>query len=119
MRKRCTLGPARTAEMDKTDSPRRRPGCAATGALTRVLWARRKQGHSGFHRPERTRAPRASSATPGHVPKRQERACPETSGTTLRAAALLLQAAQVPAGKGRENEPWHLRVVGQDSVTSH
>lgn len=39
----------------------------------RVLWARRKQGHSGFHRPERTRAPRASSATPGHVPKRQER----------------------------------------------
>lgn len=46
----------------------RRPGLSR-----RVLWARRKQGHSGFHRPERTRAPRASSATPGHVPKRQER----------------------------------------------
>lgn len=63
------------------------------------------------------RVPREPAVPPPGTSPRGRSACPETSGTTLRAAALLLQAAQVPAGKGRENKPWHLRVVGQDSVT--
>lgn len=61
MRKRCTRGPlksqsamrghhgpTRTAEMDKTDSPRRRPGCAATGALTACAVGAQKAGPLGF-----------------------------------------------------------------------